>query len=76
MTAVEKLLTDAVLLPMDQRLTLVSRLLETAEPTVSDEVEESWDNEIRERIARYDQGLSSSRPAGEVFAELDRRLSE
>jgi hypothetical protein len=30
--------------------------------------------EIRERIARYDRGDARSRPAGEVFADLDRRL--
>ena len=74
MTTLTQLLQEAAPLPEDQRLTLVHRLLVAGEPPPSDEVEQAWDVEIRERIARYDRGETRSRPVGEVFSDLDRRL--
>ncbi len=38
-----------------------------SEPHISDEISHAWDSEIQDRIARYDQGETRSRPAGEVF---------
>lgn len=73
MTSMTQLLQEAAQLPEDQSLTLVHRLLVAGEPPLSDEVEQAWDGEIREGIARYDRGETRSRPAGEVFSELDRR---
>jgi hypothetical protein len=74
MHSMNQILQEAIRLPEDQRLTLVNRLLMLSEPHASDEVKHAWDKEIRNRIARYDQGTISSRPASEVFSELDRRL--
>ena len=74
MNAIDKLLQQAVQLPVDQQLTLAHRLLEASEPSASEEIEQAWDSTIRERIARYDQGLSRARPAGEVLTDLDRKL--
>ena len=74
MTTLTQLLQEAAQLPEDQRLTLGHRLLVAGEPPPSDEVEQAWDVEIRERIARYDRGETRSRPVGEVFSDLDRRL--
>lgn len=74
MSSVEELLSEASKLPEDQKLTLAYRLLASAEPAVSQEVEQAWDVEIRERIARYDRGETRSRPASEVFARLDKSL--
>ncbi|MCD6526943.1 MAG: addiction module protein [Desulfuromonas sp.] len=69
-----QILEEAIQLPEDQRLTLVNKLLMLGEPHVSDDVKCAWDDEIRERITRYDQGETCSRPAREVFSDLDRRL--
>ena len=74
MATVQQLLKEAALLPEDQRLTLVHRLLVACEPAVSEEVERAWDAEIRERIARHDRGEARSRSASDVFSDLDRRL--
>ena len=74
MTSVTKLLQEAAQLPEDQRLTLAHKLLTASEPPPSNEVEHAWDDEIRQRIARYDRGESRSRSAGEVLSDLDRRL--
>ena len=74
MNAIDKLMKEARQLPLDQKLALARRLLEASEPTASKEIEQAWDNTIRERIARYDKGLSHARPAGSVLDDLDRKL--
>jgi putative addiction module component (TIGR02574 family) len=72
--SVETLTADAMQLPLDQRLTLAHRLLSSVEPTASAAVDSEWHAEIRERMARFDEGHASAIPAVEVFTELDRRL--
>ena len=74
MNTMNQFLEEAIHLPEDQRLALVHRLLLVGEPHASKEVESSWDAEIRDRIARYDLGMAPTRPAGEVFSDLDRRF--
>lgn len=74
MNSINQILQEAIRLPEDQRLTLVNRLLTLSEPHISDNISHTWDLEIRDRIARYDQGEIRSRPAGKVFSDLDRRL--
>ena len=74
MSSINQILQEAIRLPEDQRLTLANRLLMLSEPHTSDDIRHAWDIEIRDRIARYDQGETRSRPAGEVFSDLDRRL--
>lgn len=72
--AIDTIVSEAVRLPTDQRLTLAHRILTSVEPEESSETDAAWDNEIRERIARHDAGEVRSIPAAEVFGELDRRL--
>ena len=74
MSSVDEIIEEAKQLPQDQRLALVHRLLEIDEPPISEDVENAWDMAIRERIERYDSGKTSSRPAGEVFTDIDRKL--
>ena len=71
---VETIVAEAAQLPPDQRLTLAHRILSSLDPEPSAEIDAAWDQEIRERIARYDAGGVRGNPASEVFAELDRRL--
>ncbi len=72
--AVDTIVSEAVRLPPDERLTLAHKILSSVEPEPSAETDAAWDREIRQRIARYDSGEVKSIPATEVFAELDRRL--
>ncbi len=76
MNSINQILQEAIRLPEDQRFTLVNRILTLSEPHISDDISPAWDLEIRNRIARYDRGEINSRPASEVFADLDRRLNE
>jgi len=74
MNSINQIFQKANNLPEDQRFTLVHRLLLMGEPDAVQEVEHAWDIEIRDRIARYDRGEIHSRPAGDVFSDLDRYL--
>jgi len=74
MTSINQILQEAAHLPEDQRLTLAHKILLVGEPRFSKTIEHAWDTEIRERIARYDRGELKSRPASEVFANIDHQL--
>lgn len=74
MESITHILQEAANLPEDQRLTLAHKILLVGEPRFSQSVENAWDVEIRDRIARYDRGETSARPASEVFANIDRQL--
>jgi putative addiction module component (TIGR02574 family) len=72
--SIDTLVSEAMTLPPDQRLTLAHRILSSVEPPASAEIDAAWDAEIRARIERYDAGGVTSIPAAEVFDEVDRRL--
>jgi putative addiction module component (TIGR02574 family) len=74
MKSLEDIASEALLLPKDQRFTLAHRILSSVEPDMKDEAEAEWDMEIRERIRRYDAGLTSGVPGQEVLAELNKKL--
>ena len=74
MITVNKILQEAKNLPDDQRLTLAHQLLMLGEPQFSQNIENSWDSEIRDRIARYDRGEIQTRSAEDVLADIDRKL--
>lgn len=76
MSSIDRLYEEAAQLPEDQRMTLARRLLSIGEPLATKEVEQEWDQVIQERIREYDEGRSPSQKAGEVFSELDRKLSQ
>ena len=74
MKSVEEIVSQALLLPKDQRFSLAHRILSSVEPEIKSEVEAAWDMEIRERIKRYDAGLAVGVPGPKVFRELDKKL--
>ncbi len=70
---VEELSSQARTLPPADRVRLAEELLATVhEP--DDEIEASWAEEIRLRIADIDAGTAKLIPADEVFAEIRRLL--
>ena len=76
MNSIERILEEAAQLPKDQRFTLAYRLLASNEPDPTDDVEREWEIAIRDRILRYDQEGAPAITAGDVFAELDRKLAK
>jgi hypothetical protein len=67
MKSVESIALEALLLPKDQRLTLAHRILSSVEPQVDPEAEGAWDDEIRDRIKKYDAGQALTVAAQEVL---------
>jgi hypothetical protein len=53
---------------------LAYRILASVEPTPTEGVEAAWDDEIRERIRRYDAGLVRGISGAEVFKGLEQKL--
>jgi len=78
MTAImDRVCKEVLELPLDQRLTVVHRILEQSDDGLgSEEAEREWDGVIRERMERYDCGKAKARPASDVFDALDKRLGE
>jgi len=74
MNSIDRLVQEASQLSEDQRLRLAHLLLVADQPVPSEDVGRAWDLVIRERIERYDRGEVHSRPASDVFADLDHRL--
>jgi putative addiction module component (TIGR02574 family) len=70
----ERIASDTLLLPLDERIALAHRLLDSAERKTGQELETNWDAEIRVRIARYNNGDTSAVNGPEVFEELDKKL--
>lgn len=76
MKTMSEIARDAIALPPNQQLSLARFLLELSESaTPSDaDAEEAWDEEIARRIESLRIGAAKTRPAEEVFADLDRRF--
>ncbi len=68
---------DALDLPLAERRTLARMLLDASDTDrdFSPEIEAAWEEEIGRRLRAVDAGTAKSRPATEVFADLDRRFS-
>ena len=58
-------------LPIDLKLELIDRLLESISPTKK-EVEEAWKVEAERRIEEVRSGKVKPIPVEEVFAEIER----
>ena len=66
----ESISSEALELPPDQRVTLAHRLLTSIDLDQEAGAAEAWQQEIERRIQNYDQGLSKTVSAAEVFARL------
>ena len=69
-------ITDMVdSLPIDMKLELIDRLLESISPTKK-EVEEAWKVEAERRIEEVRSGKVKTIPMEEVFAEIERDFGQ
>jgi putative addiction module component (TIGR02574 family) len=70
---VEKLAQDALTLSDRERAELAHKLLVSLEGAPEEGVEEAWDAEIAERVARVKEGTAKGRPAEEVLRDIRSR---
>ena len=61
-------------LPPKERARLALKLIESLDPGEDEDVEELWLDEAERRLADYDAGKTTARPADEVFAEIEKKL--
>jgi hypothetical protein len=72
MKGLAEITRDALQLPLQERYSLAHTLLRESE--ASDEIEAAWEAEIVQRLAAVDAGTAVSRPAEEVFGDIERRF--
>jgi len=65
---------DALSLPVEMRVQLVDKLLQSLNLPTQKAVEEAWAKEVDRRIAEDERGEVKMIPAEKVFAELRRKL--
>lgn len=75
MNTLSHLESQVLQLPEDQRVSLVNRILQSAEPSQSSDVETAWHNEIVRRIKNLDSGVTQRISASEVFDDLEKQFS-
>ena len=75
MKAIAELAREALDLPVRDRLKLARILLDLSEADqdFTPDAEAVWEAEIQARINAVKSGTARSRPAADVFADLDRR---
>ena len=62
-------------LPVDVRITLVNRILESLSPSQK-EIDELWKTEVESRIQDVEDGKVQTIPGDEVFAKVRERFSK
>ena len=65
----------AEMLPIDMKLELVDRLLESISPSPA-EIDELWKIEIERRVEEVRSGKVKTIPGEQVFAEIEERFGK
>ncbi len=72
----EKLLRDALSLPLEQRTELVDKLLESLNAPLKAEIEQAWAKEAEKRLDEITSGKVQAIPGDEVFKKLHNRYQK
>jgi putative addiction module component (TIGR02574 family) len=75
MISTEELISEAVSLPLDIRLQLIERLLNSLHPTHKD-IDELWAVEAERRVKEVESGTAKPIPGSEVFSKIRDRLTK
>ena len=75
MISTEELIFEAVSLPVDIRVQLVEKLLQSLNPTEK-ETDEVWAAEAERRVQEIESGTVKTVPGDEVFKKIRDRLAK
>jgi putative addiction module component (TIGR02574 family) len=75
MISSEKLISEVISLPVEIRLQLVEKLLESLNPSHKD-MDELWAMEAERRVGEIETGEVKTLPGEEVFRKLHNRLKK
>ena len=68
--SVNQMLAEALTLPAHVRGFIAEKLLESLDYEEDFQLSEEWLNEVRRRAREIDEGIVTTIPASQVFAEL------
>ena len=75
MLKTDELISEAVSLPIETRIILVNKLLESLNPSKK-EIDELWAKESEERITDIRSGKEKTIPGEEVFKEIREKYNK
>jgi putative addiction module component (TIGR02574 family) len=70
----EKIYEQALELPIDERLSLIDKLLSSTNLPTQNDVDKAWLEEVERRSQDLDSGKAVLIPGEEVFRELKERF--
>jgi putative addiction module component (TIGR02574 family) len=75
MISKDELISEAISLPIEIRLQVVEKILESLNPSHKD-IDEFWAMEAERRVAEIEMGEVETVPGDEVFRRLHDRLKK
>lgn len=77
MTQIEldSLTSQVLALPVEHRLTLGEKLIESVEPFSNADVDDAWSDELKRRISEIENGQVECISSEDVHAEVRRRIA-
>lgn len=72
----EKLLRDALSLPLDLRTALIDKLLESLNVPLKEDIEQVWAEEAEKRREEIESGKVEPIPGEEVFKKIRARYQK
>jgi putative addiction module component (TIGR02574 family) len=71
----EKIITEAMSLPVSERAFLAEQLIESLDVTLDESLSPAWKAEIHRRCCSIDDGSAMVVPADEVFKRIAAKFS-
>jgi putative addiction module component (TIGR02574 family) len=75
MNKADSLVAEAMSLPVEIRVQLIDRLIQSMNPTRK-EIDELWVKEVEKRVEEIESGKVQTVPAAEVFRKIRKRLKK
>ncbi|MCD6532965.1 MAG: addiction module protein [Deltaproteobacteria bacterium] len=72
----EKIYEQAIDLPIDDRLILIDKLLNSTNLSTQDDIDQAWSKEVELRCQELDSGKAKLIPGEEVFEKIKKRFSK
>ena len=72
-TSTNKVFDEALLLPSDERVSLVEKLLTSLNLPIQAEIDRLWVEEAERRVSRIESGEVELIPGEEVFAKIRQK---
>lgn len=70
----KKFVDDALLLPREDRVELVEKLLQSLNTPSLVDIDKLWEEEVEKRITEYDEGNVETLDGKKVFKEIRERF--